>query len=303
VTGELDRLLESLEGVVTSRELAGAGLGHTAITATVRGGRLRRIAQGLYADTSAWEGAPPWERYRMRVRAMLRVHPAWVASHHAALTLHGLPLHGVDLDVVDVAATVRTSSRRPGVHVHRLQPHHVPLLEFRPRALPPALACVLVAAASGVEAGVVSMDAALHREACTPKDLEAALAHPGTRYGRPSARAAVARADGLSESPGESRTRLLLSTLGVEVRSQVDIRDATGFIGRVDFLVAGRVVVEFDGAVKYAGADGQEALLREKRREERLRDAGYRVVRITWDELSRPAALLARITAAVALAA
>ena len=162
MTGELDRLLESLEGVVTSRELAGAGLGHTAITATVRRGRLRRIAQGLYADTAAWEGAPPWER---------------------------------------------------------------------------------VAAASGVEAGVVPMDAALHRDACTPKDLEAALAHPGTRYGRASARAAV------------------------------------------------------------ASADGREALLREKRREERLRDAGYRVVRITWDELSRPAALLARITAAVVLAA
>ena len=188
------------------------------------------------------------------------------------------------------------------MHVHRLQPQHVPLLQASPRALSPALGCVLVAAANGVEAGVVPMDAALHRGLCAPADLQAALAHPGARYGGSSARAAVNSADGLSESPGESRTRLLLSALGVEVRAQVELRDAEGLIGRVDFLVGERVVVEFDGAVKYEGADGREALLREKRREERLRDAGFRVVRVTWGELARPAALLARVRAALARA-
>jgi len=47
-------------------------------------------------------------------------------------------------------------------------------------------------------------------------------------------------------------------------------------------------VVEFDGAVKYAGADGRAALVAEKLREDRLRALGYEVVRIVWSDLARP---------------
>ena len=94
--------------------------------------------------------------------------------------------------------------------------------------------------------------------------------------------------DPTAESPGESLTRLLLGGLGLSFRSQVEIRDAAGFVGRVDFLVEGRVVVEFDGLSKYAAADGREALAREKAREDRLRALGYEVVRLTWADLDRP---------------
>jgi hypothetical protein len=58
--------------------------------------------------------------------------------------------------------------------------------------------------------------------------------------------------------------------------------------GRVDLLVAGCVVVEFDGLVKYAGAQGRHALAAEKVREDRLRALGYEVVRLTWPDLDRP---------------
>ena len=70
-------------------------------------------------------------------------------------------------------------------------------------------------------------------------------------------------------------------------------------MGRVYFLVAVRSVVEFDGAVKYAGPDGVEALVAEKRREDQLRALGYAVVRVTWDDLAHPARLLAAIRAAL----
>jgi very-short-patch-repair endonuclease len=81
------------------------------------------------------------------------------------------------------------------------------------------------------------------------------------------------------------------------------VHDGAGFVGRVDFLVAGRVVVEFDGAVKYEGAEGRAALVREKQREDRLREAGYIVIRVTWSDLDRPAVLMARVRAALARAA
>ena len=61
-------------------------------------------------------------------------------------------------------------------------------------------------------------------------------------------------ADPKCESVGETRTRLLLHDLGHPARSQVALSDARGFVARVDFLVGDRIVVEFDGLMKYAPA-------------------------------------------------
>jgi hypothetical protein len=52
--------------------------------------------------------------------------------------------------------------------------------------------------------------------------------------------------------------------------------------------------------VKYAGADGREALVREKRREDALRALGFRVVRLTWADLRRPERILAMLRRAAA---
>ena len=74
---------------------------------------------------------------------------------------------------------------------------------------------------------------------------------------------------------------------------QAEIRDGRGrLVGRVDFLFREqRVVVEFDGRVKYEGADGRDALFREKRRVDALRSMGFKVVRLTWRDLDDPASV------------
>jgi very-short-patch-repair endonuclease len=84
------------------------------------------------------------------------------------------------------------------------------------------------------------------------------------------------------------------------VTPQVPIVDERGdFVARVDFLVNGtKVVVEFDGKVKYAAGD-PKVLWLEKRREDRLRRLGYVVVRITWAQLERPGAVAAAVRAAL----
>ncbi len=96
---------------------------------------------------------------------------------------------------------------------------------------------------------------------------------------------------------------MLLSGLGLAFRTQVNLRDSLGHIGRVDFLVGDRVVVEFDGMVKYDGADGRDALAAEKQREDRLRAAGYEVVRLTWADLKDPERVARLIRQATARAA
>lgn len=98
-------------------------------------------------------------------------------------------------------------------------------------------------------------------------------------------------ADGRSESVGESRARLLLNALGFRPTPQVEIRDPGGaLVGRVDLLLEReRIIIEFDGLMKYADANGRSALAAEKAREDRLRALGYEFVRLTWADLSRPA--------------
>ncbi len=159
------------------------------------------------------------------------------------------------------------------------------------------MAVVQSAAFAGIAAGVAAADAALFAGQVTGKDLEVALRVARLGPGRADARAAVELADGLAESPGESWARVLFLSLGLPtVEPQVEIRDARGkFVGRVDFLFrAQRTIVEFDGLVKYAGADGRQALVEEKRREDALRSLGYQVVRLTWRDL-HDAALVERL--------
>ncbi len=57
------------------------------------------------------------------------------------------------------------------------------------------------------------------------------------------------------------------------------------------------VLVEFDGLVRYAGADD---LVAEKRREDRLRALGYEVVRVMWADLEHPERILRAIRQAIA---
>jgi hypothetical protein len=64
-------------------------------------------------------------------------------------------------------------------------------------------------------------------------------------------------------------------------------------------------VGEFDGLVKYGrllrpGQTPGDAVVAEKRREDRVRDEGLRVVRWTWDELETPGVVVKRLWRAFA---
>lgn len=151
--------------------------------------------------------------------------------------------------------------------------------------------------AASAETALIAADAAVGRGLVTPRQLEVAAADlpMGTR-GAAAIRRALADADGRHESPGETRLARVCRELGYELEPQV-------WIGpwRVDFLLAGtKVVVEFDGKVKYRT---REDLLTEKRREDDLRRRGYIPVRIMWADLARPERVrelieAARLTAA-----
>ncbi|WP_377640956.1 type IV toxin-antitoxin system AbiEi family antitoxin domain-containing protein [Oryzobacter terrae] len=299
----LRTLAASLGGIFCSGDAHQVGVDDQEVDRLVQRGEVVRVRRGTFIVSDALRRVSPEQAFALRVKAVLRARGTEVAaSHQAALALHGLPLHRVDLGTIDLVADVPRHRTKAGVTTHPDGGVRVEEVDGW-RAVGVSTALVQVAATSGAASGVVAMDAALLRRQCSLPELGHAAASLPLRYGR-AARQAVAMVDAACESVGETLTRLLLVDLGLAVRSQVAVRDALGeFVGRVDFLVEGLVVVEFDGAVKYGGADGREALVAEKRRESRLVELGFEVVRLVWSDLDDPAEVFRRIRAALARAA
>ncbi len=157
------------------------------------------------------------------------------------------------------------------------------------------------------EQGVVAADGALHRGLTTPAALGAAVAGVVGTPGSRTAMRVVRFADGRSESVGESRSRVLIANAGLPPPTlQPEVFDGTGqLLGRSDFgWEEGKILGEFDGQIKYGrllrpGQTAGDAVFREKRREDAMRDNGSRVVRWVWSELDNPKVVVERINRAL----
>jgi hypothetical protein len=275
-------------GVFSTAQAAVHGLEPRDLTRLVVAGEVVRVRQGAFVLSADWNAARPEEQLALRARAVMLGRPGAVAAADSAVALHGLPLWGVPVDSVTLHGPVARTRTHSGLTVLPAlgDPGHV-LVDGALVALVPD-SLVQLCLRRGHRAALIPLDAALHRKKCTQRQVQEvvdALADQLSPKQRWHLSRMVELADGKSESVGETRTRLLLGDLGHVPRSQVALSDDEGFIARVDFLV-GLVVVEFDGLVKYEGADGRAALAAEKRREDRLRSRGFVVVRLIWADLT-----------------
>ncbi|MCG7287132.1 endonuclease domain-containing protein [Cellulomonas sp. ACRRI] len=113
----------------------------------------------------------------------------------------------------------------------------------------------------------------------------------------------IALADGRAQSPGETLLRWALRSGGLPPPElQVEVVTRRGRFFADLGWPALRVAVEFDGYVKYSGAFGStapEAVFAEKQRQDALEEEGWRVLRVTWDDLRAPAPLVARVARAL----
>jgi hypothetical protein len=218
-------------------------------------------------------------------------------SHAPAAVLHRLPLWATPLDRVHVTRNRRSGGRRSRyLHLHAaaLDVDETELVGGV-RVTTVARTIADLARAVPFEPALVPADAALHRRLVTPADLEEAVERSSNRRGNAAARRVLSFADGGGQSPGETRSRVALLRAGLPPpRLQRAFYANTGeFIGRVDFdWDEYGCVGEFDGEVKYGrelqpGQDPGVVVVREKLREDALRDLGRQVVRWIWAELSR----------------
>ena len=286
-----------------------AGYTDDEIGKRVRDGRWIRLCRGAYAEpgpdfhsSAAWERAI-WQHIRTAKAAYHRLGGRAVVSHQSALVLHGVEVSDLNFSQVHLTRRVGHGKSGKAVCQHAARPPvSDPVDVERVQATSGPRAVVEAIRFTSFPIAVSVVDAALRENVATPPLLSGALELFVDRPGIGTATRAVQFADRRSESVGESRLRVLLADLGLPAPVlQAEIRTADGvFVARVDFLIElWRLVIEFDGALKYGGV-GAEALIAEKRREDRLRDLGYEVVRATWADLIRPTELDGRIRRAIA---
>jgi hypothetical protein len=283
-----------------------AGYTDAELARLVRRKELSRLLRGTYTEGSAPPPMEPAARHALVVSATiagLRV-PA-IVGHQSAAVLHGLPVWGIPLGRVHILRPPPargTGSTRVHLHVARVPDEQVVLVDGV-LATDVTRTIVDVARTVPFESAVVMADWALLKRMTSRVDLEECLGLMGSVPGRRAAARVIAFADPLSESVGESRSRVLMHRLGLpkpDLQVRVLRRDGSR-IGRCDFgWKDRRTLGEFDGRVKYGrllrpGQSPGDAVFEEKRREDELRDHRWQVARWTWDDLDHPRAVEQRI--------
>lgn len=276
----------SVNRVVMTRDAERAGIPRLRLVDLAKHGELTHLTRGGWTTGTPTDGQ---DRHLLRTIAIMRRHRETSgATAHSALLLRGLPLVDGDLSRVHLIRSDVFSTRR-GKDFTVWSPSGELVEVTRPPRIEAPELCAEVAVAI-VHAGLVgtphtalvAADAAVSRGLVTQTELDVAAADLARgAKGVAAVRRALAKVDGRHESPGETLTRDVCTGLGYELEPQV-------WIGpwRVDFMVKGtRVVIEFDGAVKYG--DGTD-LVAEKRREDDLRRRGFVVVRLMWADLHHP---------------
>jgi hypothetical protein len=233
----------------------------------------------------------PRERHLVDcVAVLLSLDPGPVLSHASAARVHDLIVPRSEPKDVRITA-VDQWRRGRGYRVARaaLPGDDVdPWLAFATTSVSRTL--VDCAREWSLTDSVIAMDAALQAQKVDRAEVHRAVLAGTHRVGIAGAARALALADGRAESPLETRGRLAMLSAGLpRPELQVTLHDGDGFIGRVDaWYEEAAVAIEFDGRVKYSdprGASSSEVLWKEKRREDRMRDAGARVVRVVNDDL------------------
>ena len=251
--------------------------------------KLVRLRPGVLMPA---DQPPAWELHQRRIRAVapeLGVNTLF--GHVSAAVLHGLPVLSSRLgEVVVVRTGGGHGNVRPGLR--GVSAELPPEDRDRTAALP----------VTSLERTVVDLvrvlpfpEAVMIADAGLARGLDRTrlLGRTATGRGCRMARRALLFADARSESPGESLSRVRIEQSGLPAPAlQTEFFQETGsVVARVDFWWEEfGLVGEFDGAVKYTGAltpgaPPTETLLAEKRREQRLQDAGCMIVRWTWPEL------------------
>lgn len=277
--------------LITHEQLAALGVGRNAIEHRLTSGRWQRLHKGVYLIGPA---SPALSARALA--AVLTCGEGAVLSHRTAAALWGLLPAEED---VHVSVAARNPGLRRGIRVHRvvvLPADEVTTKDSIPLTTPARTICDLAATEALRDVESALAEAGIHRLA-TDRQLAAVIESAPTRPGAPTIRSLLdAESDsGYTRSRAERRLRDLIRAADLD--SPLFNEPVLGFVVDVVWPEQ-RLIVEVDG---YAYHRDRAAFERDRRRDQVLIAAGYRVIRITWIQLrDRPIAVITSIVQALA---
>ena len=246
-------------GVVTTAQLASAGLGRRAVAHRVANGRLVRRHRGVY------QVGPTAASLSREMAAVLACGSKAALSHHSAAAIWGF---GQRDHMVHVTVEGDTARSRQGIRVH----HTLSLNAAVQHGLP------------------------LTDPARTLRDLKTVLTSAELERAEEQAHIlglvipdGAPREPEFTRSEGEQRLRRLCKAANLPA-PRMNARVAGHEVDA--FWPAQRLVVEIDG-YRYHGT--RRAFERDRRKDADLQAAGYRVVRITYRRLRYEATALPQL--------
>lgn len=250
----------------------------------LQGGSWRRLGRGLYVRTDR----DP-EPLDLLAAVHRRFPPVAAFAGRTAGWLHGLDLPPCDPIEIAVPRSCGISTRS-GVLVRRHDLIETDITLRRGLRVTSSVRTLAdLTRSHDVVESIVILDMALH----------AGLVMVGELMQTPRLRRFANWVEAAAESPMESRLRIQLVRAGLpRPIAQAVLKDEAGRpLARVDlYYPSARLVIEYDGGTH------RDSLVQDNRRQKRLLQAGYRLLRFTAaDVLGSPDAVAARVSAALAM--
>lgn len=309
------RAIAETQGVFLRGEARTVGYDDRAVMAALRAKLWVRVRRGAFTFRDIWEGKDPVSRHRVLSRAVMRSLGDKVAlSHTSAAIEHDCATWNVDLTRVHVTRLDGAAGRteKDVVHHEGFTLENEIVEKNGMRMMRPPRSALETASITTTESGLVTLDSVLHMKLTDPDELAAIFRLMERWPHTQKVHVALGLADGRAESVGESRSRYLCWASGLPApKLQFKVCDEHGnLVGTTDFAwPEQRLLGEFDGKVKYGrflrpGEKPGDAVFREKRREDRLREiTRWPMVRLIWADLYRPVETGGRIRRLMARAA
>jgi Transcriptional regulator, AbiEi antitoxin len=297
MTQNLGQITDANGGIFSRAQALDCGETDRSLAVAVRDGALVRLRRGFYTPAGIYAAANASAKHVLHARAAMAGQRGRVAlTGVSAAALHGFDIYDTSLDMVHLVRLDSGSTRTEAGIVHHGSRQDIEQeLDWYEGILAsvPARAVWEVACRSSLEGGVVTADSALHQIPELKESLNALHDRFALFPGSVKGRTVMRFADGRSDSPGESVTRVQYYRHGIPIPDlQFDVFDDRGvLIGTSDFYWDDfRHLGEFDGKIKYQnllrpGESPSDCVFREKRREDAMRADGRGMSRFVWSDV------------------
>lgn len=255
-----------------------------------------------HLDGASWcrlvSGTYIWAGHAKAPEAMLEAAQRRLPHSAVFSGLTAAWLHGLDVEPCNpIEATIANGagvSSRSGVSLRRTTMPLDDAVVIRAfRAMSMVRTLLELCGRLSVTEAVVLIDMAFRLRATSCDDLKSWISKNPRWFGVRKLLRASSLADAGAESPMETRLRMLLVQSGLpRPQTQVPLYDHRGgFLGRPDLYYASdQLGIEYDGAVH------RGSLAEDNRRQNRLQQAGIRLLRFTaGDVLNSPETVVAQV--------